>query len=283
MKSALMAGLVLTATLGGRASGQPAPDTDFEKLFKAATFSLTDAIDKALAVNEAKECVVVNAEIEEEGGKIIYSMQLAKGEKVLEINFDVTSGSMDPVVTENEDKSAQAKAAKITVKQAIEAATKKAGTKTIEASLNMVEGIPLWEVKVWTPKKAEKTVTIDALTGEIKKAKKDPSKAVAKEGEKVGAVADDKMAPYRTLADDALKAFKAGDFATAKKKAKELEKAWDTNSKADLAKKPELWKEIDTALDAFIDPLLKEASPDATKVQAAHKEFIAKLSKASAS
>jgi len=95
-------------------------------------------------------------------------------------------------------------------------------------------------------------------------------------------VRDDKMAPYRVLADEALKVFKAGDLAGAKKKAKELEKAWDTNSKADLAKKPELWKEIDTALDTFIDPLMKEAAPDAAKVQAAHKEFLAKLAKASA-
>ncbi|SRR5258708_10371388 len=85
---------------------------------------------------------------------------------------------------------------------------------------------------------------------------------------------------YKTLADETWTAFKAGDLATAKKKAKELEKAWDSTSKTELAKKPDLWKEIDTALDSFIDPILKEEKPDAAKVEAAYKDFLAKLKKA---
>jgi|SRR5579862_224404 len=85
---------------------------------------------------------------------------------------------------------------------------------------------------------------------------------------------------YKTLADDTLKAFKAGDLATAKKKAKELEKAWDTTGKTDLAKKQDLWKEIDAAMDEFIDPILKEEKPDAAKVEMGYKDFIAKLNKA---
>ena len=88
------------------------------------------------------------------------------------------------------------------------------------------------------------------------------------------------LAEYKTLADDALKAFKAGDLAGAKKKAKDLEKAWDTNSKEDLGKNKDLWKEIDTALDAYIDPLMKESAPDPKKVQGAYEDFIAKLKKA---
>jgi hypothetical protein len=88
------------------------------------------------------------------------------------------------------------------------------------------------------------------------------------------------IAASKTPADETLKAFKAGDLATAKKKAKELEKAWDSTGKADLAKKQDLWKEIDTALDGFIDPLLKEEKPDPAKVEAGYKDFIAKLNKA---
>src|SRR5438874_11569471 len=44
--------------------------------------------------------------------------------------------------------------------------------------------------------------------------------------------ADDNMTPYRKLAADTLTAFKAQDMATAKKKARELEVAWDKNEKA---------------------------------------------------
>lgn len=88
------------------------------------------------------------------------------------------------------------------------------------------------------------------------------------------------LGTYKTLADETWAAFKAGDPATAKKKAKELEKAWDTTSKAELAKKQDLWKEIDTALDSFIDPILKEDKPDAAKVESAYQDFLAKLKKA---
>ena len=160
MKLALATGCLLTAICARTATPEVANGTDYEKLFAAATFSLTEAIDKAVALPEAKECVVVNAEIEEEGGKIIYSIQLAKGQKILEVNFDVTNGAMQPVDVENEDKSAQAKAAKITVKQALETATKKKGTKAIEASLVMEGDKPIWQVNVWTAKKAEKLIRL---------------------------------------------------------------------------------------------------------------------------
>src|SRR5204863_89126 len=77
MKAALAASILLLAACGGTATVKAGADPDYEKLFKAATFTLPEAIDRALAVSEAKGCVVVSAEIEEENGKIIYSMELA--------------------------------------------------------------------------------------------------------------------------------------------------------------------------------------------------------------
>lgn len=88
---------------------------------------------------------------------------------------------------------------------------------------------------------------------------------------------NDRMTPYRTMAADALTAFKAGDMATAKAKSRELEKAWDSQQKDLKAKSPEVWKSVDDAMDAFIKPLMKGGSPDAAKVQAAYDDFIAKL------
>ena len=90
------------------------------------------------------------------------------------------------------------------------------------------------------------------------------------------AAADDNMTPYRKLAADTLTAFKAQDMATAKKKARELEVAWDTREKALQKKSPDLWGQIDKAMDAFIKPLSGK-SPDSAKVQAAYDAFIAKL------
>jgi hypothetical protein len=88
--------------------------------------------------------------------------------------------------------------------------------------------------------------------------------------------ADDNMTPYRTLAADTLKAFKAHDMPTAKKKARELEVAWDTREKALQKKSPDLWGQIDKAMDAFIKPM-QDKSPDPAKVQMAYDTFIAKL------
>jgi hypothetical protein len=90
------------------------------------------------------------------------------------------------------------------------------------------------------------------------------------------ATATDNMTPYRNLAADTLKAFKAQDMTTAKKKAKELEKAWD-NEQKDLKKKSvDVWTQIDKAMDDFIKPIAGKA-PDAAKVQAAYEAFVAKL------
>ena len=65
------------------------------------------------------------------------------------------------------------------------------------------------------------------------------------------AAVDDNMTPYRDLATDALKAFKAHDLVMARKKAKELETSWDKNEKALEKNSPEVWKQIDKAMDDF--------------------------------
>ena len=85
------------------------------------------------------------------------------------------------------------------------------------------------------------------------------------------------MTPFRELAADTLQAFKAHDMPTAKKKARELEVAWDTREKALQKKSPDLWSQIDKAMDAFIKPVMQDKLPDPAKVQAAYDTFIAKL------
>src|ERR1041385_3238528 len=89
--------------------------------------------------------------------------------------------------------------------------------------------------------------------------------------------ADDAMTPYRKLAADTLTAFKTHDMTTAKKKARELEVAWDNGEKALQKKSPKVWDQIDKAMDDFIKPVMKDKSPDAAKVQTAYDAFLAKL------
>jgi hypothetical protein len=97
------------------------------------------------------------------------------------------------------------------------------------------------------------------------------------QGPPASSQAADSMSHYRTLAGEALSAFKSGDKAGAKTKARDLEKAWDSEQKALRAKSPDLWKSVDDAMDAFVKPLMKGGSPDAASVQAAYDAFIAKL------
>ena len=93
------------------------------------------------------------------------------------------------------------------------------------------------------------------------------------------AAADDNMTPYRMLAADTLQAFKAHDMATTKKKARELEVAWDGACKKALQKKsPALWGQIDKAMDDFIKlPCRANSTRRRHRIQAAYDTFIAKL------
>ena len=116
-----------------------------------------------------------------------------------------------------------------------------------------------------------------ALCGTIASSAQEPKPAEGQSAPAAGAVAaDDNMTPYRNLAADTLKAFKAQDLPTAKKKARELEVAWDNREKALQEKSPDLWGQIDKAMNAFIKPV-QGKSPDLAKVQTAYDTFIATL------
>jgi hypothetical protein len=70
------------------------------------------------------------------------------------------------------------------------------------------------------------------VCGTIASSAQEPKPAADQSMPVAGApVADDNMTPYRTLAADTLKAFKAHDMPAARKNARELEVAWDTREK----------------------------------------------------
>ena len=129
-------------------------------------------------------------------------------------------------------------------------------------------------MKAWIRIAMLMTLTV---CGTIASAAQEPKPAVDQAKRAAGAAAaDDNMTPYRKLAADTLEAFKTHDMPTAKKKARELEVAWDTREKALQKKSPDLWGQIDKAMDTFIKPV-QGKSPDPAKVQTAYDTFIAKL------
>ena len=89
--------------------------------------------------------------------------------------------------------------------------------------------------------------------------------------------ADGNMQLYRQLAADTLTAFQAHDMSTARKKARELEVTWDSREKALQKNSPDLWEQIDKAMDAFIKPVMQGKSLDPAKVQTAYDTYIATL------
>src|ERR1700676_2797560 len=135
-------------------------------------------------------------------------------------------------------------------------------------------------MKAWIRIAMLVTLTVCGTSGPSAQA---PKAAVAQWKPAAGAAAaDDNMTPYRKLAADTLRAFKAHDMPTAKKKARGLEGAWDTREKAMQKKSPDLWGQIDKAMDAFIKPV-QGKSPDPAQVQTAYDTFIAKLQLAATS
>ncbi len=122
--------------------------------------------------------------------------------------------------------------------------------------------------------------TFVALTvcGTIAIVAQEPTPPVNQSKPAAGAVAaDDNMSPYRELAGETLTAFQAHDLSTARKKARQLEVTWDTREKAMQRKSPDLWGQIDKAMDAFIKPVMQGKSLDPARVQAAYDAYIAKL------
>ena len=141
------------------------PGPDYEKMLAEARFPLAEAVDKGL--KEAKEGVVIKVQIEIEKGKTIYTLDIAQGDKILEINFDVKDGAVVERKIENEDKSKIAAAAKTTLKQAIEASLKKAEGKAVSAAVRLnKDGKAEFEVTVFKGGKLT-AVAVSGDKGEV--------------------------------------------------------------------------------------------------------------------
>jgi len=93
-----------------------------------------------------------------------------------------------------------------------------------------------------------------------------------------------KMGAYRALAQHAYVEFQKGDVAAAAQLARSLERVWDKAEDygGDTALKkthPDLFEEIDKAMDDFVLPLeqYKSKPPEASKVKTAFNAYLEKL------
>ncbi|HKN76350.1 MAG TPA: hypothetical protein VJW94_14320 [Candidatus Acidoferrum sp.] len=93
-----------------------------------------------------------------------------------------------------------------------------------------------------------------------------------------------KMGAYRAIAQHAYLEFQKGDMAAAAQLARSLERVWDKGEDygGDTALKkthPDLFEQIDKAMDDFITPLMdyKTKTPDPARIKAALGAYLEKL------
>lgn len=111
-----------------------------------------------------------------------------------------------------------------------------------------------------------------------------PSVAQEKKVPQSAGVDNSKMGAYRALAQHIYSEFQKGDVASAALLGRVLERVWDKGEDygGDMALKkthPDLFDQIDKAMDDFITPLTdyKSKAPDPARVKAAYSTYLEKL------
>jgi hypothetical protein len=140
---------------------------------------------------------------------------------------------------------------------------------------------------VSTPPKARRTLFLAFAALLLLTTTARTSLAQEKRTPQTAGVDNNKMGPYRALAQLAFAASQKGDNVGAAQLAKILERVWDKaedyGGDTALSKTNKtLFTEIDNSMDAFITLLLEHASsaPDAPKVKATFTAYLAKLKQA---
>jgi hypothetical protein len=111
-----------------------------------------------------------------------------------------------------------------------------------------------------------------------------PASAQEKKAPQTDGVDNTKMGAYRAIAQHAYLEFQKGDYAAAAQLARSLERVWDKGEDygGDTALKkthPDLFEQIDKAMDDFITPLMeyKAKAPDQARIKAAFSAYMEKL------
>lgn len=143
-----------------------AGDRELEGLLKRSAYPLGDAIAKALEI--ARTGVVLSAELEEEDGRAVYSVEIAQGRKTLEVVLDARTGELVEKALEDDDQDSLAGACKISLARAIEIAKAKVSGQAFAAEAERDDDKPVLEVKLLGDGKVHK-VKIDPATGEVLK------------------------------------------------------------------------------------------------------------------
>ena len=157
-KPITMSAVVMSALV---AAGAASAD-DSTRLLAEAKITLLQAIERA--AREAPEGVVVEAELEKEGGRVVYSLDIAQKGAVLELHLDAHDGSVVSREYESKDLTKLAQA-KVSLAQAVSAALSAHPGQAVAASYHEKSGRLSVDVKLVSDGK-DREVMVDAATGQ---------------------------------------------------------------------------------------------------------------------
>lgn len=135
---------------------------NWEERLAKARISIVEAIDRGQKL--AGEGFLYEAELEEDKGALVYSLDIAQGDKTRNVVIDASSGKVVENAVEDGDHSQEAKACTIDLKRAVEAAAKKSGGKPVHARILLQEGKAVFSVKVVARGNVEE-IRVDAASG----------------------------------------------------------------------------------------------------------------------
>ncbi|MBI3096752.1 MAG: PepSY domain-containing protein [Planctomycetes bacterium] len=162
MKIVRVAGLLCLVLAVPVARAQSGPD--WNGRLEKAKYSLSEAMEKGL--QEAGEGAVIHAELEQDGGHLVYSIDVAQDDRNCNVVLDVTDGKVVEKDTEHEDNSDAVKACKVSLQQALQTALQEHAGKAVEAQLLMTGGTPTHRICVFAEGKVT-CVNIDAVSGKV--------------------------------------------------------------------------------------------------------------------
>lgn len=135
---------------------------DWDRLLKETSFTLEESVRRGL--QEAGDGVPFHAELEEDKGQVVYSIDVAQGAKTCNVVMSAKSGKVLEKDVEAEDHSAEVRACRITLLTAIQAALATVAGRAVEAHLVLQAGKPVVRVTIYGGGKAA-TVAVDGVTG----------------------------------------------------------------------------------------------------------------------
>lgn len=117
----------------------------WEKLLAQSKLTLLEAAEKG--AKEAGQGVVFHVELEQDA-RAVYSIDVARGNKSVNVVVDAADGSLVEKQDEDEDHSAEVKACKTTLSAAVKTALAKVPGRAVEAEMLLRAGKPVIELKI---------------------------------------------------------------------------------------------------------------------------------------